>query len=187
MKNVILLAGIVALMLLNSCEEAAPKKYEMNNMMPMLVDVSQYINSGEFVLDSCRHRLDRLKRTHPIEMDQSYETMLQIKLKKWKSNYNRWLKQNKRDTIYFNIESLYKVTKYQYSYIITDKPVDVYRTDTPLRLNDIDKIHFYIQLDAKGEFVSDYSENNFLDTSCDDANSEFQDVYSKPNSVSSLK
>lgn len=174
-KGGFLISTIIALVFI-SCKH---QKYEMNNMMPMPVDISDYINSGDFEPDSCKHRLNRIKRTSPRGLDQSYETMLQIKLKKWKDNYNLWLKKNKHDTIYFNPEalSLFAISKYQYSYVITDKPVDVYRTDTPLRINDIDNIRFYFQLDENGEFVSDFSENNFLDTPCDTDNSEYQDIY----------
>jgi hypothetical protein len=174
MKKITLLVSVLIVIILSSCKQ---QKYEMHNMMPMLVDVSEYINSGDFIPDSCKHRLNRLKRTSPLVLDESHETLLQIKLKKWKANYNHWLRQNKRDTVYFNLESLAKRTKYQYSYVITDKPVDVYRTDTPLSINGIENIHFYIQLDDKGEFVSDFSENNYQDTSCDTDNSEFQDIY----------
>lgn len=173
----VLTCATLAFMFISSCKH---QKYEMNNMMPMPVDVSEFINSGDYEPDSCKRRLNHLKRTSPLVLDESYETMLKIKLKKWKDNYNVWLKKNGYDTLYFNIESLllYKLTRYQYSYIITDRPVDVYRTDTPLSINGIENIRFYFQLDEKGEFVSDFSENNFLDTPCDTDNSEYQDVYS---------
>lgn len=159
-----------------SCKQ---KKYEMYNMMPMTVDVSEYINSGDFEPDSCKRRLNRLKRTSPKEMGVADEIMLQIKFKKWKNNYNQWLRKNKRDTVVINVDLLHTITSYQYSYVITNKPVDVYRTNTSIKINGIENLQLYIQVDDKGDFVSDYTENNYLDTSCDTINSRYQDIYTE--------
>ena len=186
MNRLLLSFALIFILLLGSCK---PHKYEMNNMMPLPVDISEYINTGEFEPDSCKKRLNRIIRTSPLKLDESYEVMLQIKLKKWRDNYNHWLRKNNYDTIYFNLESLHKMTQYQYSYIITDSPVDVYRMDTPLQINGMNRMSFFIQLDNKGEFVSDFNENNFLDTSCDTINSRFQDVYTihSANQISKRK
>ncbi len=155
--------------------------------MPMTVDVSEYINSGDFEPDSCKRRLNRLKRTLPKEMSAADEIMLQIKLKKWKNNYNQWLRKNKRDTVVINVDLLNAITSYQYSYVITDKPVDVYRTNTSIKINGIENLQLFIQVDDKGDFVSDYTENNYLDTSCDTINSRYQDIYTEQKIESKIK
>ncbi len=176
MKKIVLMVCLVLAIGLSACKN---KKYEMYNMMPMQIDISDYVNSGEFEPDSCRHRLNHLKRKSPLLLDESREILLQIKLKRWIAEYNRWLKKNNRDTLNLGVERLFEKTRYQYSYLITDKPVDVYRTDTPLSINGVINICLFIQLDEKGDFISDYDENNFVDTPCDSVNSRFQDIYSK--------
>ncbi len=176
LKNFGLAVLLPAVFLLSGC---SPKKYSMYNMMPMVTDISEFINSGEYLPDSCNHRLNRLKHLTPLKLDGTHEVLLQIKFKKWVADYNHWLKQNDRDTISANLEFIYEKTKYLYSYLITDSPVDVYRTDTHLRINGKEDMRFYIELNDKGDFISDYSENNFVDTPCDTDNSQFQDVYGK--------
>ena len=184
MKKNILLASIVSIIVLSSCKH---QKYQMYNMMPMMVDVSDYVNDGDYSADSCRHRLNRLIRTKPLVLDQSHEVILQLKLKNWKNNYNRWLKANGRDTINIDAGQLFDKTSYQYSYMVTDKPVDVYRTDTHITVNGIRNMHFYLQLNQEGVFISDYDENNYMDTRCDSINARYQDIYSKDSTLLTIK
>lgn len=171
--KLLLFVGCIAIYF-TSCKNG---HYEIYNQTPLLVDISELINSGKYELDSCNKRLNRIKRVEPKNMTEQDETMLQIKLKRWKINYNKWLLQNNRDTITFNEEFLFERTSYQYTYFITEKPVDVYRLDSRLRINGIENIQLFIQVDEAGDFISDFSEVNFVDTPCDKFNAVEQDIY----------
>ena len=153
-------------------------KYEMTNSVPEAIDVTEYIESGEFYPDSCDGRLDKLIKTHPRTLDQSYEVELQKKLNHWKNEYNNWLKENSRDTIVFEINNIVSNTSYQYSYFITDDPIDVYRTDTEIELNEIKKFSFFIRIDKAGNIFSDYKEDGWIFNNCDSINSIIQNIYS---------
>ncbi len=137
-------------MLFISCNDR--KKYEMNNMIPEMVDVTEYIESGNFKPDSCEGRLDKLVKIKPILLDQSFEIKLQQKITKWKKEIN-------------SIQNLYKKTIYQYSYIIDFEPVDVYRTELETKANI--KKNFYIRINQKGEIISNYSDSNWVKNNCE--------------------
>jgi len=176
MKKHILLASFAGILILSACHN---KKYEMYNMMPMNVDISEYINKGDYSVDSCNHHLSRLKHNTAKPLVADDEVLLQARLLKWRVNYNKWLKKNNQDTLMFTAEQLFEKTKYQYSYVVTNSPVDVYKTETGLRINGIENLHLYIQLNEKGELISDYTENNYVDTACDSINSVDQEIYKK--------
>ena len=151
--------------------------YVIYNQIPTMVDVSELINSEKYSIDSCDRRVKRLIKTNPFKFTDVNESDLQFKLRKWKSEYNTWLKKHERDTINFVADKLFEKTTYQYSYFITDSPVDVYRTDTKVRVNGIENMMFFIRVDDMNEIYSDYSETNWIDTKCDTINSRYQSIY----------
>ena len=144
-------------------------------MLTETIDVTKYIESGEFVTDSCESRLDRLIRTKPYILENKYETQLQRKLELWKQNHNKWQLKNKRDSIGFDILDLVEKTKYQYSYFITTEPIDVYRTDTDIKINENKNLMLFLQIDKDGIIISEYKESGWVLNNCDSTNSITQD------------
>ncbi len=175
MKQYIFL-GLISLLLI-SCEH----KYEITNMLAEKIDVTNYIGSGEFRTDSCENDLNRLVRINPLIFDNTYETQLQNKLEKWMKEYNIWLSQNYRNRIDFSVSNLISKTTYQYSYFITDEPIDVYRTDLGIEVNDIANFRLFIRLDKNGHIFDDYKADGWIINSCDSLNSRTQDIYGHPN------
>lgn len=174
-KQLILISTV--LVTFHSCGHK--KKYEMitmeSNEIP--VDVTKYIESGEFLPDSCEGRIDRLIKVKPLILDRSYENVLLSKIDKWKNEYNKWLKNNKRDTIDFKLSDLYKKTIYQYSYFINSDPIDVYKTKTDIEINGNKDFCFFIRLDQNGKIFHDYKEDGWVLNSCDSINSNIPDIY----------
>jgi hypothetical protein len=148
-------------------------------MLPETIDVTSYVESGQFRPDSCEGRLDRLIKQNPIVLNGSYETDLQDKLSKWKSEYNSWLLKHNRDTIVFSIDGLANKSKYQYSYFVTDEPIDVYRTDLDIEINGNKNFKLFIRLDKNGRIYSDYKEEGWVSNSCDSVNSITQNIYGR--------
>jgi hypothetical protein len=153
------------------------RKYEMTNMLPETIDVTNYIEDGQFRPDTCEGRLDRLIRLKPMVLDSNFESRLQDKLIKWETEYNNWLLKQNLDTINFTVDKLADKTKYQYSYFQTDEPIDVYRTDLGIEINGIQNFKLFLGLDKNGELYSDYKEDGWIINSCDTANSIIQDIY----------
>ncbi len=149
----------------------------MTNMLPETIDVTSYIENGQFRPDSCEGRLDRLIKQKPMVLNDSYENGLQDKLIKWKAEYNNWLLKHNRDTINFTIEKLVSKTKYQYSYFQTDEPIDVYRTDLGVEINDNNDFKLFIGLDKNGKIYSGYKEDGWIINTCDSVNSIIQNIY----------
>jgi hypothetical protein len=153
------------------------RKYEMTNMLPETIDVTSFVESGQFRPDSCEGRLDRLIKQKPLVLNDNYESILQDKLVRWKTEYNRWLEQHNRDTITFTVDKLVSKTKYQYSYFRTDEPIDVFRTDLGIEINGNKDFKLFIGLDKNGEICSDFKEDGWIINSCDSVNSIIQDIY----------
>lgn len=175
MKQYIFL-GLISLLLI-SCKQ----KYEITNMLAEKIDVTSYIESGEFRTDSCENDLNRLVRINPLIFDNTYETQLQNKLEKWKTEYNTWLSKNNRHRIDFSVSNLISKTTYQYSYFITDEPIDVYRTDLGITVNGIANFRLFIRLDKNGHIFDYYKDGGWIINSCDSLNSRTQDIYGHPN------
>ncbi len=173
MRQLIYISTI--LLTFQSCRHQV--KYEMMNMTPEPIDVTNYIESGEFLPDSCEGRLDRLIKVKPLTLDQSYEIELQNKLDKWKDDYNNWLRKNSRDTIAFHISDLYKKTTYQYSYMLMADPIDIYRTNTEIEINGQNNFMFFIGVDKNGKIFSEYKEDGWVLNNCDSVNSIIPDIY----------
>lgn len=149
----------------------------MTNMLPETIDVTSYIESGLFRPDSCEGKLDRLINQKPLVLNDNYENILQGKLVKWKNEYNSWLLKHNRGTINFTVDKLVSKTKYQYSYFITDEPIDVYRTDLGIEINGNKDFKLFIGLDKNGKIYSDYKEDGWIINSCDSVNSIIQNIY----------
>ena len=128
----------------------------MNNMIPEMIDVSEYVQNGNFIPDSCEGRLDKLIKVKPIILNKSYETELQRKIDKWKKS---------SDVKINYTQNLFENTTYQYSYIIRTEPIDVYRTQLETDRNNQKNI--YIRLNQKGQIVSDYSDVNWVQNNCE--------------------
>ncbi len=125
-------------------------KYEMNNMLPEIVDVTGFIESGKYFPDSCDGALIRLISTKPLILDDSYETELQAKLESWKSGKSATLE----------IPDIYKKTIYQYSYLLTSEPIDVYKTS----LDSENKL--FIRL-KDGKIFDEFKEDGWVISKCD--------------------
>lgn len=151
----------------------------MTNMMPETVDVTSYIESGEYFPDSCAGRLDRLIKHKPLLLDESYEIELQGKLAKWKKESNGNLLESNLDSIDFTVQCLFSRTRYQYSFILTAEPIDVYRTDLGISINGNKDFRLFIGLDKYGKIVTDYQDTGWIINNCDSINSMIQYIYSK--------
>ena len=149
----------------------------MTNAIPETIDVTEFIESGEYYPDSCEGRLNKLVKVRPRKLDQTYENELQKKMSQWRNEYNDWLKKNKRDTVFFKVENLVGKTTYQYSSFMTNQPLDVYRTDTDIELNGIKNFRFFIEIDNAGNIFSDYQDNGWVYDNCDSINSVVQNIY----------
>ena len=130
----------------------------MTNMIPENVDVTEYIESGKFLIDSCEGRIEKLTKVNPIVLNKNYEIELRNKLQIWKKNYSKSSKIEKLD-------SIYKSTFYLYSYFIIDEPIDVYKTKINIKGNK--DIELFIRLNQKGKIDSDFSENNWVENNCE--------------------
>ena len=130
----------------------------MTNMIPENVDVTEYIESGKFLIDSCEGRIEKLTKVNPIVLNKNYEIELRNKLQIWKKNYSKSSKNEKLD-------SIYKSTFYLYSYFIIDEPIDVYKTKINIKGNK--DIELFIRLNQKGKIDSDFSENNWVENNCE--------------------
>ncbi|MGX7666692.1 hypothetical protein [Flavobacterium pedocola] len=128
----------------------------MNNMVPEMIDVSEYVQNGNFIPDSCEGRLDKLIKVKPILLNKSYETVLQIKIDKWKKS---------SDVKIINTQNLFENTTYQYSYILHTEPVDVYKTQ--LETDSNHQKNIYVRLNQKGKIISDYSDVNWVQNNCE--------------------
>ena len=135
-----------------SCNQTV--KYEITNSIPEKIDITKYIESGEFIIQNCEGRLDKIIKVKPKILDKSYENLLQKKLKSFDINY-----------LNFKVNNLHQSTIYQYSYFITSEPIDVYKTE--LKINSKIKKIIYIRLNQKGELISDFSEFNWVENNCD--------------------
>lgn len=146
-------------------------------MLPETIDVTSYVESGQFLPDSCEGRLDRLIKQKPLVLNDNYESILQDKLVRWTAEYNRWLLQHNRDTIIFTVDKLISKTKYQYSYFQIYEPIDVYMTDLGIKINGNKGFKLFIGLDTNGKICSDFKESGWIINSCDSVNSIIQNIY----------
>lgn len=159
-----------------SCKQ----KYEMYNMiLQKNIDVTSYIRSGEFVPDSCEGRLDRLMKKKPMILDESYEDKLQAKLLKWRIGYNKWLREKGEDTISLTVDKIVDKTSYQYSYFMTNHPVDVYRTNLGIDLAGYKDFKLYIRAYQNGKIHADYYESGWIINNCDSINSIQSVIYGR--------
>ncbi len=142
----------------------------MYNMLPESIDVTEYIESGEFRPDSCEGRLDRLIKVNPLKLNSTHELQLQGKLRQWKTENNSRLITNDSDTIKLEDIGLLSKTTYQYSYFITTKPVDVYRTDWIINTIENKQFCLFIQFDENGNINSNYEDHGWVINSCDSIN-----------------
>ena len=145
-----LICTLLLFTILQSCNENI--KYEMYNMMPELVDVTELIESGEYIPDSCNGRIDKLIKVSPKVLDESYEIELEKRLINLKTEY---LKSHK-----LKANSLYRNTVYEYSYLIDFDPIDVYKTKIIIEPNI--ELDIFIRLDKTGKIYSDFSETNWV-------------------------
>lgn len=150
-----IICTILFFSLLQSCNQNV--KYEMNNMLPEIVNVTKYVESGEYIPDSCEGRIDKLIKVNPIVLNKSCEIELEKKLLNWKNSSFKSFKNIK-------IDSLYKKTIYQYSYIIDSEPIHVYKTNIRIQPNTEKSI--FIRLNQNGEIYSDFSENSWVVDNC---------------------
>jgi hypothetical protein len=111
----------------------SPKtKYEMPNMLGgENIDVTDLVVTAGFkpVYDSTKN-ICALINPNPIKINITYESKL-------KEEFKRWLveKNCKFDTVEVDKISLLKYSKYQYTYLITYNPVDVYRLEVKINSN----------------------------------------------------
>lgn len=140
--------------LLQSCTRHV--KYEMQNMLPETVDVTEYVESGTFIPDSCEGRIDKLIKVKPRMLDKDYEARLEEKLRQ--SDSFKSISKIKPD-------SLYKTTLYQYSYFVNYEPIDVYKTKIKAGPNTEKEI--FIRLTQAGKIYSGFSENSWVLNKCD--------------------
>ncbi|TAE48946.1 MAG: hypothetical protein EAZ89_14695 [Bacteroidetes bacterium] len=161
MKPILLCIGLI-LSLLTSC-----RKYQMYNMVPEIIDVSAYIESGQYMPDSCEGSLDRLIRRDPLVLTQQHESQLQEKLQAWKTEYNHQQLGMGKDTISVMITDLADKTRYQYSYFPIYEPTDVYRTDLRTERNGQTVLYLFIKVENGGEMFSDYKERGWVINRCD--------------------
>ena len=130
----------------------------MENVVPESIDVTEYIESGKFVIDSCEGRIDKLTKINPLILNKKYEIELKNKLQIWKKNN---LKSSKRE----KLDSIYKSTFYQYSYLISSEPIDVYKTKIKIETN-LEK-EMFIRLNQNGKIYSGFSENSWVKNNCE--------------------
>lgn len=135
-------------------------KYIITNMLPEQIDVTNYIESGEFRPDSSEGKLERLIKVKPLALGNHYEKVLQEKFDKWKTDYNKLVRIKNIDTIDFKIAEIHKSTTYQYSYFALHDPIDVYRTVTEIETKGNKHLNLFIQLDRNGTVLSDYKEDD---------------------------
>ena len=67
----------------------------MNNMLPEIVNVTKYVESGEYIPDSCEGRIDKLIKVNPIVLNKSCEIELEKKLLNWKNSSFKSFKNDK--------------------------------------------------------------------------------------------
>jgi hypothetical protein len=143
---------VLLILVLASCN----KRYKMSNMLPEEIDVTHFIESGDFLPDSCEGQFNRLIRTH----NASY----QIDTAKVKQMIVQW-------TIDYHIESTQNLTysspKYKYTYFIAKEPIDVYSISFRRYLPTPDDRRLYFRTDNKGKLISELSSDGWVTTKCD--------------------
>lgn len=156
-------------------------RYVIQNMNGDDVNVTNLITSGQFLPDSCEGRFEKLIKLKPKVLDDQDETRLQYELSQWIKEYNNWLFNYGREQIDLKLKNIYKITSYQYSYIIKDDYVDVYRTDTNWEINGIKEFKLFIRFDKKGKIMTGFKDGGWVINNCDSINSVIQNIYSKRN------
>ena len=128
----------------------------MWNMIPEEIDVTEYVKSGEYKIDSCGGRIDKLIRVMPKKPYKNFDSFTFEKAKIFFTS----LKKN--ETI--EKVELLKKTKYIYTYFIAYKPIDVYETRI---LVDKKETKIYIRANEKGDFIDNYSETKWVTNECE--------------------
>jgi hypothetical protein len=143
---------LLLILILTSCN----KRYKLSNMVPEEIDVTNFIESGDYLPDSCKGQLNRLTRIH----NSSY----QIDTLRVKQMIVQW-------TIDNHIESTQDITysspKYKYTYFITTEPIDVYSISFRHYLPAPKDYRLYFRIDNTGKLISGLSTDSWVTTKCD--------------------
>ena len=149
----------------------------ISNVFGDMIDITTLVEDGEFKLDSCENRLEKIIRLSPIILTNNYEVVLQESLSKWIIEYNNWLKSKELSPINITIDNLYKKSQYQYTYFYHNNLRDVYRIDTKESISQVDNISFFFQLDKRGRVVDGLRTSGSIVDNCDSTNSVIQNIY----------
>lgn len=163
-----LIKYLIALFLLSSCDIGKYKIYDMGN--DEYVSVDKLIESGEYKPEICNGTFDKLIKTVPPTINISATKNLNELLNKWANNEEayRWAK---GDSIKFahNQKDIYELTKYKYTYILSEKPIHVFSTCTIVwHYKERDYFPLFIRIDDKGDIVGEYSDDNIIQNPCDE-------------------
>jgi len=167
---------VVILILIYSCSNSQ-EKILISNAFGDMIDITTLVEKGEFKLDSCERRLEKIIRISPKILTNNQEYKFQKSLADWVTEYNDWLDKKGLSKINITIDSLYIKSRYQYSYFYQNDIRDVYRLDTKESILQVDKISFFFQLDKKGMLVDDFQTNGWVIDKCDSVNSVVQNIY----------
>jgi hypothetical protein len=120
------------------------------------VDVRPFIKVG-YKPVYCNGSIEKLIKLKPVDFNKQQRLSL-------KASFFRWYSENYSDKVVDSTFDLMRNTKYQYSYIITDYPVDVYKTEVKINNKNI---KLYIRLD-KDTLITPYAPDSWVESSCDE-------------------
>lgn len=150
LKKIILLSWLTAV----SCSQS--KKYQMSNMLggEDPVDVTKLVvDHGFKPIYDRQKNIRALLNPDPAIIGIPQENQLKAEFKKWLQENNPKLDLSGVDTLQLSAHS-----SYQYSYLITDDPVDVYKTE--VKIND-QQVVAYFRME-KGNLMFPYKEEGWI-------------------------
>lgn len=133
------------------------------------VSIDDLMESGEYTAEICEKRIDRIFKTKPLILGTNLSSQLNKLLSKWaieEENFRR--KQGDSTVFYHYDQNITKVTKYVYTYILSEKPMHVFTTCiSSKKMQKTNYTTIYIRVDHEGNIIGNYSISPPVQNSCD--------------------
>jgi hypothetical protein len=150
-----------------SCSDSKYKMYDM--AFDKYVSIDDLIESGEYTAEICEKGIDRIFKTKPPILSINLSNQLNKLLSKWAVEEENFRRKQGDSTVYSHYyQNIAKVTKYVYTYILSEKPMHVFITCiSSKKMQKTNCTIIYIRADHEGNIIGNYSDSSPVQNSCD--------------------
>ena len=133
------------------------------------VNIDDLIESGEYTVEICEKRIDRIFKTKPLILGINCSSQLNKLLSKWTTEEEKFRRKQGDSTVFSHyVQNITKETKYVYTYILSEKPMHVFTTCiSSKKMQKTNCTIIYIRVDHEGNIIGNYSDSSPVQNSCD--------------------